>query len=108
MTANRKAELQRKLVLAPVPKPPAGLADRIKGEIPKELLVDTDRERSKLRQAVAFNVRVAASIILLVSSVYMALHLLSERFGPAETAKNAVTTTAAVATVAEAPQTQLT
>jgi hypothetical protein len=29
MTTKRKAELQRKLALAPVPKPPADLADRI-------------------------------------------------------------------------------
>jgi hypothetical protein len=80
MTANRKADLQRKLALAPVPKPPADLADRIKAEIPKQF--DVNRERARFRQAVSFNVRVAASIILLVSSVYLALHLLSRRFGP--------------------------
>ena len=85
MTTKRKAELQRKLALAPVPKPPAGLADRIKGEIPKQLMIDTTGERARFRQAVAFNVRVAASIILLVSSVYLALHLLSRKFGPQET-----------------------
>ena len=78
MTTKRKADLQRKLALAPVPKPPAGLADRIKSEIPGRLLID--KERARLRQAVAFNVRVAASIILLVSSVYLALHLLSRSF----------------------------
>src|SRR5436190_24063354 len=85
MTAKRKAELQRKLALAPVPKPPVDLADRIKGEIPKHFAVDAEKERVRLRQAVAFNVRVAASIILLVSSVYLALHLLSRKFGPQET-----------------------
>jgi hypothetical protein len=84
MTAKRKAELQRKLALAPVPKPPTGLSDRIKSEIPKNLSVDADRTR--FRQAVAFNVRVAASILLLVSSVYLALHLLTRKFGPPEAA----------------------
>ncbi len=80
MTAKRKAELQRKLALAPVPKPPIGLADRIKSDIPKNLSVDA--ERMRFRQAIAFNVRVAASILLLVSSVYLALHLLTRKFGP--------------------------
>ena len=99
MTTKRKAELQRKLALAPVPKPPADLADRIKGEIPKQLLVDTAKERARFRQAVAFNVRVAASILLLVSSVYLALHLLSRKFGPREMASTAVTETAPAAPV---------
>jgi len=77
MSPNRKAELQRKLAMAPIPKPPAGLADRIKSEIPKHLLVDTEKERRRLSQAVYFNMRVAASILLLISSVYLALHVLS-------------------------------
>ena len=97
MTTNRRAEIQRRLSLAPVPKPPAGLADRIKDDIPKELRFDAEKERARLRQGVAFNLRVAASIILLVSSVYLALHLLSRSFAPVEyeTAKNADTATAA-------------
>ena len=82
MRPNRKADLQRKLSLAPVPKPPAGLADRIKRDIPKPLLIDAEKERVRLRQAVAFNIRVAASIILLVSSLYLALNLVSRKFGP--------------------------
>jgi len=96
MKANRKAELQRKLALASVPKPPAGLADRIKREIPKPLLVDAEKDRVRLRQAVAFNVRVAASIILLVSSLYLALHLVSRKFGPErfDTATNSARVTA--------------
>jgi hypothetical protein len=84
MTTKRKAELQRKLALAPVAKPPADLADRIKSDIPKDLMLDANKERARFRQAIAFNVRVAASIILLVSSVYLALHLLSRKFGPQE------------------------
>jgi hypothetical protein len=100
MTTKRKAELQRKLALAPVAKPPAGLADRIKSDIPKNLMADTAKERARFRQSVAFNVRVAASIILLVSSVYLALHLLSRRFGPPEMMSTAVKEAAPTATTA--------
>lgn len=77
MNANRKADLQRKLGLAPVPKPPVGLAERIKREIPKQLGFDADQERRRLSQSVAFNMRVAASILLLVGSAYLALQLLT-------------------------------
>src|SRR5215210_5812113 len=97
---DRRADLQRKLAMAPVPKPPAGLAERIKNDIPKELMVDADKERRRLRQGVMFNVRVAASIILLVSSVYLALNLVSRRFGPMETAKSANVATDTVRAVA--------
>lgn len=77
MTRNRKADLQRKLAMAPVAKPPDGLADRIKSEIPRHLRFEPERERAHLRQSVAFNLRIAASIVLLVSSLYLALHLFS-------------------------------
>ena len=78
MNSDRRANLQRKLTLTPVPKPPSGLADKIKGEIPKHLLLDTERERQRLSQSVAFNMRVAASILLLVSGLYVWLHLISQ------------------------------
>src|SRR5436305_5557700 len=77
MSPNRKADLQRKLAMAPIPKPPAGLAERIKSEIPQHLLVDARKERERLSRSIAFNLRVAASIILLVGSVYLALRVLS-------------------------------
>jgi hypothetical protein len=77
MTANRKADLQRKLTLAPVAKPPAGLAERIKREIPKDLRFNAETERERLSKAVGFNLRVAASILVLVSSAYLGLQLLS-------------------------------
>ena len=82
MTRNRKADLQRKLTMAPVAKPPAGLADRIKRDIPQHFAFQAENERAQLRKSAMFNLRIAASIILLVSSVYLALHLLSRRFGP--------------------------
>ncbi|HEV8436031.1 MAG TPA: hypothetical protein VGR95_21665 [Thermoanaerobaculia bacterium] len=75
MTTKRKAELQRRLSMASVPKPPAGLADRIKSDIPD--LLGTTRERERLSSSISFNMRVAASIILLVSSAYLCIQLLS-------------------------------
>ena len=75
MTTKRKAELQRRLSMASVPKPPAGLADRIKSDIPD--LLGTTRERERLSSSIAFNLRVAASIILLGSSAYLCIRLLS-------------------------------
>ncbi|MGA8808329.1 MAG: hypothetical protein WB973_10665, partial [Thermoanaerobaculia bacterium] len=77
MTRTRKAELQRKLTMAPVAKPPAGLADRIKREIPQHFALQTEKERTQFRKSTMFNLRIAASIILLVSSLYLALHLVS-------------------------------
>jgi len=77
MSPNRKADLQRKLAMAPIPKPPAGLAERIKSEIPQHLLVDARKERERLSRSIAFNLRVAASIILLIGSVYLALRVMT-------------------------------
>ena len=75
MNQKRKAELQRKLSMAPVPRPPDGLAERIKSDIPD--ILNTQRERERFSKSVAFNVRVAASILLLVSSSFLMLHLLT-------------------------------
>jgi hypothetical protein len=77
MTRNRKADLQRKLTMAPVAKPPAGLADRIKLDIPQHFAFQAEKERTQFRKSTMFNLRIAASIILLVSSLYLALHLVS-------------------------------
>ena len=78
MSPNRKADLQRKLAMAPIPKPPADLAERIKSDIPQHLLVDVRKERERLSRSIAFNLRVAASIILLVGSAYLALHVMTK------------------------------
>jgi hypothetical protein len=87
MNANRKADLQRKLSLAPVPKPPAGLAERIKSDIPKHLRFDVEKERQRLSRSIAFDIRVAASILILVLSAYATLHLMTRmnEGGPAAT-----------------------
>jgi len=75
MTTNRKADLQRKLSMASVPKPPAGLSERIKQDIPEFLR--TEPERQRFSKLLSVNMRVAASILLLVSSTYLCLHILS-------------------------------
>src|SRR5437764_2132804 len=85
MTRNRKADLQRKLTMAPVAKPPAGLADRIKRDIPQHFAFQADTERTQLRKSAMFNLRIAASIILLVSSLYLALHLVSRNGSSVDT-----------------------
>lgn len=76
MTRNRKADLQRKLAMAAVATPPDGLADRIKNEIPNDLRFAPERARKQMRSAM-FNLRIAASIVFLVSSLYFVVHLLS-------------------------------
>ncbi|HUP46501.1 MAG TPA: hypothetical protein VM779_13430 [Thermoanaerobaculia bacterium] len=93
MTQKRKAELQRKLSMAPVAKPPSDLADRIKADIPEYL--DAGRDRQRLSRSIGFSLRVAASIILLVTSAFFAVEFLS-RTDEAET-----TVTEPVAAIAE-------
>src|SRR3954451_4925173 len=77
MTRNRKADLQRKLTMAPVAKPAGGLAERVKRDIPPHFAFQAENERTQLRKSAMFNLRIAASIILLVSSLYLALQLVS-------------------------------
>jgi hypothetical protein len=74
MRSERKAELQRKLSMGAVPRPPAGLAERIKSDIPNYLQAEPERER--FSRSVAFSLRIAASILLLITSVFVALNLL--------------------------------
>ena len=62
MTLNRKAELQRRLAMAPVATPPAGLADRIKADIPENLRFAPERG-TEPRKSMIFNLRIAASIV---------------------------------------------
>ena len=110
---NRKAELQRKLAIAPVPKPPADLAKRIKSEIPEKLRAENEAERERLSDSIALNLRVAASILVLISTAFLALHLLSRaNEQPAATAAvtrqaaPAVLTASASESAAAAPPTQ--
>jgi len=74
MTSKRKAEIQRKLTLAAVPRPPEDLAERIKSDIPKYLNVEA--ERARFSRSVGFNLRIAASIIVMLSSLAAVLFLI--------------------------------
>lgn len=76
MNQKRKAELQRKLAMTSVPKPPAGLSERLKADIPANLM-SVERDRERFKRSTTFSMGVAASILLLVTSAYVALHLMS-------------------------------
>lgn len=73
MNSKRRAHLQRKLILKAVPRPPEGLVDRIKADIPRYLEAETDRRRYS--REVSFHLRVAASILFLVGSVVVTMVL---------------------------------
>ena len=76
MTQNKKAELQRKLSMAQVAKPPAGLLDRLKADIPDNLM-SVEPDRTRLSRSMSFTLRIAASVILLVTSAFLGVKLLS-------------------------------
>src|SRR5574342_26229 len=67
MNQKRKAELQRKLSMTSVPRPPAGLLERIKADIPEEL-PRIDRHRGGFARSRSFMMRVAASLIVLADA----------------------------------------
>jgi len=106
MSPNRKADLQRKLTLAAIPKPPADLAERIKSDIPRHLAA-SEAERKRLGSAIAFNMRVAASVLLLVGSLFFAMTILKRAMDEEkhlDAFNNSLKTGAApTATIAEAP-----
>jgi hypothetical protein len=77
MNSKTKADLQRKLSLAPVARPPAGLVDRLKQDIPNNLKSTAEEDRQRLSSSIGFNLRVAASILLMISGVYLTMHLLA-------------------------------
>ena len=71
MNSKRRAELQRKLTLNAVPRPPAGLAERIKADIPRYLEPETVPQR--LSRSLASPMRIAASVIVLAGAVVVAM-----------------------------------
>jgi len=77
MNPKKKADLQRKLTLAQVPKPPADLADRLKRDIPPHLVMGVSSDRDRLNRSVFFDMRVAASVLLLVTSAFFVLQFFS-------------------------------
>ena len=71
MNSKRRAELQRKLTLNAVPRPPAGLAERIKADIPKYLEAETVPQR--VTRSLAFPMRIAASLMVLAGAAIVAM-----------------------------------
>ncbi len=94
MNSNRRAELQRKLSMSVVPRPPAGLADRIKADIPKYLQEEPARKR--FPGAYAFTLRLAASALLVITTAVVTVNLMT----PAAEQQLAATSTAAAPNVA--------
>ena len=99
MTANRRAELQRKLAMKPVEKPPAGLSTRIKSDIPKELRFNAENERRRFTHNVRLSLAAAASVVVVIATAYLALqetkiHTDLERSKPAAAASRDVMTPA--------------
>ena len=74
MNSKRRADLQRKLSMGAVPRPPANLADRIKADIPKYLTAQDERER--MTWSVGTALRVAASILLLITTAFVTLEIM--------------------------------
>ena len=102
MNADRRAALQRKLAVVPVPKPPAGLAAKIKNDIPKELRFSAERERARLVQSVRLSIAVAASVIVVIATAYLALQVTSTT-SVDRTVRPAVTATSAPIPVLQEP-----
>lgn len=75
MNSKRRAELQRKLSMGAVPRPPAGLAERIKADIPKHLHAHPAPERFSWSNTL----RVAASILLLLTTALVTREMLEPR-----------------------------
>jgi hypothetical protein len=85
MTTKRKAELQRKLSLRSVPRPPDDLLERIKADIPNYLTVEAERQR--FSRSIGFHLKIAASVLILVTSLLGVLFLFAP--GEVERAKSA-------------------
>jgi hypothetical protein len=84
MNSKRRADLQRKLSLNAVRRPPAGLVDRIKADIPKYL--EAEPARGRFVRALPFSMRIAASLLLVVTSVAVALVLMNAPRGEEKSA----------------------
>ena len=75
MNSKRRAELQRRLSMGAVPRPPAGLAERIKADIPKYL----DAGPVPQRFAWGTAMRVAATLVTLLTTALVTIELLQSR-----------------------------
>ncbi len=77
MNQKKKADLQRKLTLARVPTPPADLLERIKQDIPSHLVMGASSDRDRFSRSILFNTRVAAAVLMVVTSTFFALQFFS-------------------------------
>jgi hypothetical protein len=72
MNSKRRAELQRKLSMGAVPRPPDGLAERIKADIPKYL----DAGPVPQRFAWGTTMRIAATLVTLLTTALVTMEVL--------------------------------
>ena len=75
MNERRRARLERRISEIPVPPPPAGLADRIKRDIPERLPASTAESLTELSPYRIW-LRVAAILLVVVASSFVAMQLL--------------------------------
>jgi len=75
MTDRRRARLERKISEIPVPPPPAGLAERIKRDIPERLPASSVESLTELSPYRIW-LRVAAILLVVVASSFVAMQLL--------------------------------
>lgn len=79
MNSRRRADLQRKLSMGAVPRPPDDLLARIKADIPKHLEPHAPPQRGT---SLPLFMRVAASLILLVTTGLVTWRVLQRNDGP--------------------------
>jgi hypothetical protein len=77
MNSRRRAELQRKLSMGAVPRPPADLLERLKSDIPKHL--EPQPEQEVPLRSMALTMRVAASLILLFTTGLVTWRVMESR-----------------------------
>lgn len=75
MTDRRRARLERRISEIPVPPPPAGLAERIKRDIPERLPASIAESLTELSPYRIW-LRVAAILLVVVASSFVAMQLL--------------------------------
>jgi hypothetical protein len=75
MNSKGRADLQRKLTLNAVPRPPAGLAERIKADIPKYLVAEAEPPRSS--RNLGFSLRIAASFLIVITTLAVSVYLIA-------------------------------
>lgn len=78
MNSKRRAELQRKLSMGEVPRPPANLAERIKADIPKHLVPHAPPSRFGW----STTMRVAATFITLITTAVITMELVDRDEAP--------------------------